>query len=896
MSPTIIPLKTNGADPLGTMTARIIQAATRWPALTIVLILVLVGAAVWYAADTLRVNSDSSGMLSASLDFQQRTNEANSAFPLNKNSIVIVVRSRIADAADAAAKVIADELRQDSRAIESVFAGSVDEFFVTNGLLYQSVEELDSQLYKLNSAASTIGFLRTNQNLEAFFEALYSAGKLAEKAEFDPKLLDQLYGKVADNVASRLDGEPLPFSWQAAFDADDEAEPETTRIVMVSPRLDFGALQPAETARADVLDAVDRVPQDLRALAEIEVTGDPILRYEELNSVRDGIFLSLVVSVALCALLLIFCYRSFARAGLTVAALFVTLALSTGFAALAVGTLNLVSVAFVVLLVGLGVDFTIHALTHIEETSDRRDIRTSLIESGRSIGMALALSALTTAAAFLAFVPTDFVGMSQLGILGAGGVIIAFFIAITFIPAVIMLLPRLATAHLWSRRPVRSSEPAGRLSLRARPLHLAFACAFLALAGAAAFVAPQVRFEADPMKLRDPQSLSMQAVQKLNADPDTSAYRINLIRDGREEAVALADRLEEVEGVHEVRTLDSFVPKDQDVKLQAIDLAYPTLESLVYGEGLDLADLEPGESALEALLAQLRASPTGEGGEVLANALEAYARTNTARSDAALERDIFRFFPDLIDRFRAQLGVDAVAIDDLPADIRDRFVSADGRWRVEVSPEENLTDTRALERFVKNVSAVDPEISGAPAQIAGAGAVVSEAMLQAAFLAAFLVGLICFLAVRTIATVLAILVPLVASGTIIAAASVLAGIPFNYANVIVLPLVIGLGVDSGIHLALRRTGSGTTRALFDSSTPRAVLFSGMTTIVAFASLALSTHRGTASMGELLSISIVITLAGTLALTPFLIDLFERFRRSAIAVGEEELASDWHRGD
>jgi hopanoid biosynthesis associated RND transporter like protein HpnN len=814
---------------------------------------------------------------------------------LNQNSIVLVGRSPLADAADAAATVVAEQLREDSGAVDSVFSGSVDEFFITNGLLYQSVEELDSQLYKPNSAASTIGFLRENQNLQAFFESLYSAGKLAEKAEFDPKLLDQLYGRVADNIASRLAGEPRPFSWQAAFDAGDEADAETTRIIMVSPRLDFGDLQPAETARADVLAAVDAVPQNLRALAEIEVTGDPILRYEELTSVRDGILLSLIVSVLLCALLLIFCYRSFARAGLTVAALFVTLALATGFAALAVGTLNLVSVAFVVLLVGLGVDFTIHALAHIEESSDRRDIRKSLIESGRSIGMALALSALTTAAAFLAFVPTDFIGMSQLGILGAGGVMIAFFVAITFIPAVIMLMPRLATAHLWSKRPARPSEPAGRLSLRARPLHLALACLFLGVAGAAAFIAPEVRFEADPMQLRDPASPSMQAVRKLNADPDTSAYRINLIRDDREAALALAERLEDVEGVHEVQTLDSFVPKNQDVKLQAIDLAYPTLESLVTGEGLDLADLEPGESALEALLAQLRASPTGEGGEALAEALTAYASANTSRSDAALERDIFRFFPALIDRFRSQLGIDEVTIEALPADVRDRFLSADGRWRVEVSPEENLTDTQALERFVKNVSAVDPAISGAPAQIAGAGEVVSSAMLQAALIAAFMVGLICFLAVRKLSTVLAILVPLIASGTIIAAASVLAGIPFNYANVIVLPLVIGLGVDSGIHLALRRAGSGTTEALFSSSTPRAVVFSGMTTIVAFASLALSTHRGTASMGELLSISIVITLAGTLALTPFLMDLFQRFRPSALTGPEEEFANERRRG-
>jgi len=871
----------------------VIGFAKSRPFSTLILLGVCCLMSIAAAAGLLRINTDSSEMLSKSLDFQIRTQALNESFPTIKNSIVIIARSRTPDGTVKVAARLVERLSRDGLAVTSVFSPASDPFFLTNGLLYQDVEELERNLEAINNAASFLAELRDDRTVDTLAASLREALELSAKAEFDRVFLERFFTNLATLIEERLQGSPRTFSWLDAMTAEpDEADRQT--ILFVTPKLDFTAISPAREARRAVEAAIAEVKEETAYPVEIELTGDPILRGDELRSVATGIEVSLILSLIATFVLLVIAYRSLARALLTMVGLIMTLTLTTGFAALAVGALNLVSIAFCVLLVGLGLDFSIHVMAHIEERARSGGALSKALENtGRTVGPALLLSAITTACAFFAFIPTDFIGMSQLGLIGGAGVLIAFVVSVTAIPAITTLLPRTAVTRLWGAgdksagpgKPAHDSQTTASADNNSAlrdtiPFHTAGALAILLAAGASLYFAPAARFDADPMSLRSPDSPSVKALQPLYSNPDDAPYRLSILSDGGDKAVALSDKLEALEPVHKTLSLNSFIPEDQDLKLQIIEISYPSFVHIVEGDGLALTEPEAGLTPVEGLIKALEQEQDSAGATALLAAMKKVSASTSPTLVTELEGDIFAHFQALIDRFKLQLNIDAVEIEQVPAALTTRFRDSEGQWRIEVLPKADIRDPSELSGFVDTVLAAAPEAAGAPLQIVRAGEVVADAMIQATATAILAVGLLCFIVLRSPAMVAAVLIPLGVAASLTLGGSVLLGIPFNYANIIVLPLLIGLGVDSGIHLAMRRNKLGKSRDLYRTSTPRAVLFSALTTIAAFASLGLSDHRGTASMGYLLTLAIGCTLVSTIVLTPILLDWFQRGRKTS----------------
>ena len=858
-----------------TLVAGIIALVIKRSGLTLIGYAGILSLSIWSAITFLAVNTDSSKMLAPSLEFQQKTQALNRDFPSIKNTIIILVRADIAETADATTQLIVNELKGSTK-VTDVFAPSIDDFFQENGLLYQGVEELESNLSQLNKSASLLASLRGDPTLPSFFRSLYTAEDLSQNADFDLSFLDKFYEKATKTIEGRLAGRFSPLSWADTTNTNaDEAESEDKeiqRLIYMRPVLDFSAIQPAKASLSAIDAAVALLPEELKQASSVSITGDPVLRFEELKSVSTGIGLSLGLSFLLVAILLFIAYRSFSHVVLTFMALITALVTTTGFAAIFFGELNLVSVAFIVLLVGLGLDFTIHVVAHLRD-GPRKKPQEALRAMGEGIGGALLLSAVTTALAFFSFTPTAFVGMAQLGVLGAVGVLIAFCVSITLVPALIIMFPWFAPD---STQP-KAMKPSSLISSGMLILRKPLAVCLILMGLGALFVANDVRFDADPIALRDAESPSMKALALLEERAETVPYRLSLLRSSEEAANEAAEKVAKLKTVESSRTISDLVPELQDEKFALIDLAIPTFDTIVSGEGLEHSPLPEGKSPLEALrdrLAPLEQRPMAVR---FAAKLDQLSRA-TLEVQKAIEGDIFRYFPALISTIDAQLNVDTVTLETLPKFFKERFTTQDGRWRVDVVPKENLRDPKALERFVKTVEDFDGQAAGAPLQIAKAGEVVSKAMILALVLAATGILIVTFLVLRSFTKVVAIVLPLMLAGLLTAAASVLFDIPFNYANVIVLPLLIGLGVDSGIHVAMRRDKLNESAALYQTSTPRAVLFSGLTTIAAFATLSVSDHAGTASMGLMLAIAISVTLLSSIVLTPLLMDLFEKFKK------------------
>ncbi|MEO1457562.1 MAG: MMPL family transporter, partial [Pseudomonadota bacterium] len=737
---------------------------------------------------------------------------------------------------------------------------------------------------RLSQSANLLAELRGAQTTEGFLTALNRAVTLAEGAGIDPAELSGLMAEAAAVFDAAAAGAPRPFDWSRALSAEAPAG-ALTRVITVQPALDYERLNPAKPALAAVAEEIAGLDPALAGLVEIGVTGDPALRAEELSSVTARLAQSLGLSLILVAAVLFMALGGPGRVGLALATVLVTLVLTTGFAALAVGALNLISIAFVVLMVGLGIDFAIHLLAHLDEDRARGlTAAEALAATGSSIGGALTLSAATTALAFLAFTTTDFIGMAQLGLIGGVGVLLALLVALTLIPAAVALRPGLARG--------RGPMALPRLG---RGTALPLAVAALATGAVAAIFAPSARFDADPMALRAAAAPSVAAFGWLTEDPALAPLRLSVMVDAEAEAEALAETARAAASVRSAVWLGDLVPKDQDAKLDEIDLAYPSLDFAVSGEAVDLGAPDPSPlpprlraldtpeaTALAAALERWQAAGTGEGtGEGAGRGTG--QGTGEGQGAGPLSAALFRFFPAVIERIGLILEAGPVTRADLPEAMTARYLAEDGRLRVEIAAAEDITDPAARGRFVEAVLAALPEAGGPPAQIEGAAGTVAAAMLSAAGLALLGTAVLAALTLRSGLQVAAILLPLALAGLVTMAASALLDIPFNYANVIVLPLMIGIGVDAGVHLAVRTARLDTEErrgGVFDSSTPRAVLASALTTIAAFGTLALSEHRGTASMGIMLAIALTASVLMIFALTPPLVALSNRVSRRA----------------
>ena len=540
-----------------------------------------------------------------------------------------------------------------------------------------------------------------------------------------------------------------------------------------------------------------------------------------------------------------------------------------GFATLAVGSLNMISVAFAVLFIGLGIDYAIHSiLRYWEERVLGRENFSAIAAAAHHAGPALALCTLTTSLAFLAFVPSDFVGMAQLGIIAAGGIVVALTASLTLIPAVLALMDITPKEKHLTKTPMLPKPVWHHLRLGTTVFTVMVGIAAIVLLG-------DVRFDGDPVNLKDPKAPSVIAFKKILKNQPGEAYAAQLIVANAEIAEQLVPKLQQLDSVKSVRWIDSFLPARQEAKLAQLH----SLRGII---PIDPTPPNPLSAAKrrealtqvqEALLTieKIDTAPQTLKREA-ANLRRALVVLNmpTPVSDEsllALERDLFLQFPSLLQKLAVMSVSEPLNVETLDIDIAKRYVTGDGRWRLEIVPRDDLGNEMALRAFVKDVRQLAPNVTGTPVEITGAADVVSKAMGWASIIAFGLVLLVLIPVLRSAVSITLVLAPLILSALLLLAYTVIFNSPFNFANVIVLPLLLGLGVDSAIHYVMRAREDGAKRQVIDTTTPRAVLISALTTIGSFGTLWLSSHKGTSSMGELLTIAIIITLITTLIVLP-----------------------------
>ncbi|MFT5175276.1 MAG: hopanoid biosynthesis associated RND transporter like protein HpnN [Gammaproteobacteria bacterium] len=842
----------------------------------VVLLLAFVAsvAAFGYVHEHLGIQTNTADMISPSLQWRQRHIDFKRHFPQFEDTLTIVVDAQSADRASQAAVLLSAALAKQDNLFQSVDLPADNEFFRRSALLLIDTQARTALIDELVNAQPLIGRLNRDPSLKSV--ALLYEDALRNREQVDQATLQRFASELANSIDSTLARRSYSISWRRLLGG--KAVGGTQQIIRAAPHLDFKQLFPAAVA----LHAVRSTAQALDLTPEhgirVRVTGGLAMSDEELRTVSAG-----AQHAALFALLGVFIVLLLGLGNLrmvliSLVCLLVGLLWTAAFAAFSVGHLNMISVAFAVLYIGLGVDYAVHfALRYRELLGEDHDHAQALDRAAGDVGVSIALCALTTGAGFLAFLPTSFAGVSELGLIAGAGMFISLLATLTIMPALMSACVACTgtTGRSGLRVDLKYWPSLDRIGF-AHPRIVALVAALLAVL--AVYTSLDVRFDENPLNLRDPHGEAVSTYRELVAKDNN--WSLDVLVEGAAAAGVVARDLAVLPVVSKVIWVESFVPADQKQALRQIDDL-----ALLLGPDLDGEVREPSPpSAALAALARLHAVLIESNSlsvehqyvkRTLGVLLRRLATLDEQASDELLGRLQNAATGTLsgeIARMGDLLDARSISVETLPAALLVDWRAADGRLRLRIDAAEDLNDHDALLAFVEQVQGVAPSAVGAPIVHLESSNAVVIAFMQAFALALLCISIILYFALRRLSDVLIVLLPLLLGTLCSVAIMVWLQTPFNFANVIALPLLLGVGVDSGIHMLARARLMGSSRALASSSTARGVLISALTTTVSFGNLAFSPHPGTATMGLLLAIGMIAILAATLLVLPAMVRL------------------------
>ncbi len=835
--------------------------------LVVATILAGAAAAVIYVAGHFAMTSDTQNLLSKHLPYRERAQAFDALFQAKGDEIVIVIDGRTPELAESAAASLAERLQNRRDLIRDVRRPDAG-FFAREGLLYLPTADVQNQMKQLIAAQPFLGPLAQDPSLRGLMTTLDTAIQGVSSGQAQLAQLDRPITNLAATFDDLRFGRPAYFSWGALISGQAENPARLRRLVLATPMLNFAALKSGGQATQFVRQSAQALQLDPAHGVRVRLTGPIPLQDQQFGSIVDGV--ALIALMALIAILLMLWLA--VRSPRLIGAILLTMLIGL-VAAMAIGLLifhrfNVISVAFIPLFVGLGIDFGIQFTVRFRwEHGPDSTARAALRRAAAGMGRPLLLAATAIAVGFLAFAPTAYLGVSQLGVIAGVGMFVAVALNLTFLPALIRLLdPRTID-------PPGPGAPLERLDgfiLSHRRLVIGLALVG-ALASAAAL--PLLRFDFNPFHLEEKRSEPVSTLLELMRDPDQSPNSLEIVAPSLSRADAIAARVRRLPEVASARTLSSFVPSDQEPKLAAIrdasDLMSfsldPPMVSPPPSDQEVIASLRVTGAALRGAAAS-DASRTGASARRLAEDLDWLAQAPPSTRARAVEVLV----PGLnlvLEETRDALSAQPISLQTLPPELVRNWLAKDGRARVSLASRGDSNDNAVLDRFIAAVSAIDPHVTGEPIGIQQGGRTIAGAFIEAGVLSFIAITLLLFVVLRRVRHVAITMAPIVLTGLLTLGSCVAIGQQLNYANIIALPLLFGIGVAFHIYFVMAWRSGGAH--LLQSSLTRAIFFSALATATGFGSLWASRHPGTASMGKVLMISLLWTLVSALLFQPAL---------------------------
>ncbi|ABE40792.1 conserved hypothetical protein [Rhodopseudomonas palustris BisB5] len=845
----------------------VVKASTRFASITVLIGVILAIASGFYTFKHFAINTDISHLISSDLDWRKRDIAFEKAFD-QERLILAVVEAPTPEFANAAAAALTEKLSSNSNNFDSVKRLGGGAFFDKHGLLFLPTEELAKVTSQFQSAVPLIEIMAGDPSIRGLTGALETGLAGVKRGQVTLEGAAAPFNTISQTVEDVLAKRNAFFSWRGLTSPEPLTDGDKRAFIEIKPILDFKELEPGRAATDAIRAAAVDLKLEQQFGARVRLTGPVAIANEEFSTVKEGAIVNGIGTVVVVLFILWMALHSSKIIFAVAANLFVGLAITTAVGLLLVDSLNLLSIAFAVLFVGLGVDFGIqYSVRYRSERFKTNDLDKALVQAAEYSAVPLSLAAMSTAAGFLSFLPTSYRGISELGEIAGAGMVVAFLSSITVLPALIKLL-----------NPAGEKEPLGYAFLA--PLdrfledhRIGIIAGTIGVALAGLPLLYFMHFDFNPINLRNPKVESIATFLDLRRDPNTGANAVNVMAPSEQAAKEVEARLSKLPEVSRTLSLDTFVPGDQPAKLKLIQAGAKVLQPALNPDQIDAppTDQENAEAlngSAEALrkVAGEASGPGPDAARRLAVALSSLAGADQATRDKA--QDVFvRPLKLAFDQLRSMLQAQQVTLANLPEDIVSSWKTKDGQLRVEALPKGDPNDNDTLRKFAAAVLQAEPNAIGGPVSILKSGDTIVASFIQAGLWALLSISLLLWITLRRITDVLLTLVPLLVAGAVTLEICVLIGLPLNFANIVALPLLLGVGVAFKIYY-VTAWRSGRTN-LLQSALTRAIFFSALTTATAFGSLWLSSHPGTASMGKLLALSLLTTLAAVLLFQPAL---------------------------
>lgn len=880
--------------------AGLVLSAARYPRLMLASALLVCAISLAAAACRLEYRTQRTDLVSPDKDYQQRWQRYIDEFG-DDDDIVVVVQGQNRARMERALDAVAERLRAHPDVFDRIFYQMDLRPFRNRALLY-----LDTPaIVGIRQNLRTMGLLlelsplswRSLGLTSLLAEAKARAQRLRPEVPLEPRdeqFLTQLVA-VVRAAGGTLDDQGYQNPWKSLLDQPAQedllAEPQyffsgdgTLAILLVRPIKEAGSFTACAASVAQVRTIIGEVRRDFGEL-EFGLTGLPVLENDEMTASQTDSQFASFLALAGVALLYYLVYRHWHAPFLTVTTLVIGTIWALGWLTFTVGHLNILSSTFAIMLIGLG-DYGVLWVTRYElERGGGHDIRNSLVRTAEQVGPSIVTAALTTALAFFAAMLADFQAVVELGWIAGSGILLCALACFTVLPALICLTAR-------GRAPVRPTllpftAPAAWLPALGRRPRWVIAASVVVLIALGAH-ALRIGYDHNLLNLQARDLDSVQWELTLMERMTGTSWHALSWSDNREEALALKARYEKLPGVSRVVEVASLVPGDQEAKLPLLEEIQHRLRKLP-PRGQPIEHAAPNLAVLRKEVADLVAlyQPLASKEWLLADLYAALVDLNQHLTDlpvspASAERlRLFdeRLAGDLAEdlhRLREVAQPTAITVADLPPALRDRFVGKNGQWLLRAFARDSIWDFEPLKDFVRQAQTVDPQATGKPFATLEGLRGMRNGFLWAGVYALLAIVVVLALDFRNPALVVGALAPL-AIGLVCALGILqLLGLALNPANLIALPLIVGVGVDNGVHVlhdyqARRRD----RRYALSHSIGRGILVAGLTTVLGFGTLMISTHRGLASLGLFLAVGVTCCLIAALVFLPALLRLIDR---------------------
>jgi len=598
-----------------------------------------------------------------------------------------------------------------------------------------------------------------------------------------------------------------------------------------------------------------------------------------------------IVSLLICALIFIYGYQETGRPVKATLCLLVGLAYTLAFATLAVGHLNILTITFVPILIGLAIDYGVHLISRYEEELRRgKTEEAALTRAMVYTGQGILTGAFTTAGAFVAMYFTDFKGIQEMGIICGGGLLICFVPMMTMLPVLLLRGRQNVIDHVEGD----IAERRARIENLWLDRPLLVTVITLSLCAAAATQMHRVKFDYNLLHMQSEGLPAVEFEDKLIYSGTNSVLFAAVIATNLPQAAQMEQQITNLTSVARVESLTRFLSGDQthklalvgEIKQQVASLRFEdpderpvemeqlssTLYSLYGYLGAAADEVQKDEPELGREMLLLREAIGGLRKEMWRDSPSRTA--NNAAKLAQFQQVLLNDVQDTFDTIRSQDNRAPLRVEDLPPALKDRFVGKTRKYLIMVYPKKDIWQRENQQEFISQLQKIDPNVTGTPVQLFHYTELLKKSYEQAARYSLIAIAILVFIHFRSPLSVALALVPVAVGVIWLAGIMGVQNIPLNPANIMTLPLVIGIGVTNGIHI-LNRFAEEQTPSILARSTGKAVLVSGLTAIAGFGSLILAKHRGIQSLGVVMSIGLATCMAAGLTFLPALLTRFMR---------------------